>query len=157
MISYCQQNNMCRRELLLRPFLEQQDTFSKPDIQHLCCDVCARQCHCTACSTDTSQVAVQQVLPIAKSHVCRPALDKHNLCRLQKEMLHYRASKISQYTVAVQLSTIELLTGISDRMLDLIAKYHNSLFSHNDIMALCPSLSRADAVYISDLIDTYYL
>lgn len=97
-INYWQQNGTCRRELLLRPFME-QDTCSKPDIKHLCCDIHARQCKCTTCSTDTSQGAVQRVSPIAKSLVCRPALDKHNLCRLRKEMLHYRASKVSQCTV----------------------------------------------------------
>ena len=157
MINYCQQNDTCRRELLMRPFVEQQATYSKPVTMHLCCDLCARQCHCTTCSANMAQGAVQRVSPIAKSVVCRPALDKHNLCRLHKELLQYWASKVSQCTIAAQLSTIKLLTGITDHMLALIAEQHNWLFSNNDVIKLCPSLSRADTVNISDIIDTYYI
>ena len=137
----CQQDDTCRRELLM---MEQGNTFSKPDIKHLCCDICSRHCHCIMCSKDTQQVDVNRVL--SKLPGCRPALDRQNLCRLREEMLHYRASKVCQCTVAAQLSTIELLTGITDRMLDQIAKHHNCIISHNDIITLCPSISRADAV-----------
>ena len=153
MMNYCQQDDTCRRELLMRTFMEQGDTFSKPDIKHLCCDICSRQCHCSMCSKDTQQVHVNR---LSKLPICRPALDKHDLCRLRKDMLHYRASKVYQCTVAAQLSTIELLTSITDRMLDQIAEHHNCIYSHVDIITLCPSISRADAVYISDLINTYY-
>ena len=51
MRAYCLNNTSCRRQLLMAQFSETTDVAS-PVPLHLCCDVCAKQCGCQACTID---------------------------------------------------------------------------------------------------------
>ena len=148
----------------MTPFLDKHGTVSKPLIQHLCCDVCSTECKCSTCYRVASERSkqVQAVASESKSsplHSCRSKLNEATQIKLRQDILQHRLSKISsdgQCTVSAQISTIELLTTITDDMIDIIMKNYNFIFSHVDVSKLCPSLSRNDAVAISDIIDTYY-
>ena len=164
MVNYCQQNNSCRREILMAPFVDQQGAICKPSTMHLCCDVCERLCKCSLCSaTDqlkSSDTNSSELLPSSIHAIrYRSGLDEDSQDKLRHDILLYRLSKVGSDTrcaISVQISTIELLTGITDDMIKLIIKNHQCIYSQFDILKLCPSLSHCDAAAISDLIDTFY-
>ena len=48
MRAYCDNKQHCRRAMLMAPFCN--SSIDKPKQLHMCCDVCAAQCKCTACT-----------------------------------------------------------------------------------------------------------
>ena len=48
MRAYCDNKQHCRRAMLMAPFCD--SSIDKPKQLHMCCDVCAAQCKCTACT-----------------------------------------------------------------------------------------------------------
>ena len=134
-----------------------------------CCDVCGMHCDCVECKTtvDTQQCTQEPVT--APMPIYRPKLQEVILTSLHEEILLHRFSKVncdSQCTIVAQISTIELLTNdkkqtnknekITNKMIDDIIKSHNCILSHSDVVQICPSIVRSDAVAVSDIIDRYH-
>lgn len=162
MHSYCQQKDTCRRSLLMTPFLERGKEYLKPSPLHLCCDICSLSCECLACDTSVHNGSVHHERPLRSTthneqfHKRRP-LSPAEVQQLQTRLLQFRISKLSAFPVqSAELSTIELLTTISDAMIATIVKHHAAILLHSDVIALCPTLSKFDAVAICDILDSFY-
>lgn len=162
MYNYCQQKDTCRRSLLMTPFLERGKDYLKPSLLHLCCDICSLSCECLACDTSVHHGSVHDETPSRSTthheqfHKRRP-LSPAEVQQLQTRLLQFRISKLGAFPVhSAELSTIELLTTISDAMIATIVKHHATILLHSDVIALCPTLSKFDAVAICDILDSFY-
>ena len=60
MKEYCLNKTMCRRKLLMTHFADPMN-FALPDIEHLCCDVCAQSCKCGDCSSIVPALPLEKV------------------------------------------------------------------------------------------------
>lgn len=49
MMSYCHDNTICRR-LMLMSFFGISSEIKQPSVPHKCCDVCSRTCTCSECT-----------------------------------------------------------------------------------------------------------
>ena len=161
MKDYCLQKDQCRREVLMRSFRDPKhpSQTSKRPIGHLCCDLCKQSCRCATCSM--APLIQEDALPDnLESYIpVRPPLSESLKNKLRKELLDYRLSKITdggQFFTASQLSTVELITGITDGMISAVIEHHHYIFSYKDLNSIRPSLGKSDGVAISDIIDSLY-
>ena len=60
MKEYCLNKTMCCRKLLMTHFADPMN-FALPDIEYLCCDVCAQSCKCGDCSSIVPALHLEKV------------------------------------------------------------------------------------------------
>ena len=158
MLEYCKRVDKCRRIMLLEPFQEPRlSNIARPHFDHLCCDVCHHQCQCGTCKTTETQ---PQPIPDCESTCTHACLSSDNIKSLHAQLVDFHLLKLTvngHYHMASRLSTVELISGISDASIDIIVSHHNTIFTYRDILGLVPSLSKSDGIAISDIIDQFYL
>ena len=161
---YCKTTDKCRRIMLMEPFQESKRRVAtcQSPVLHLCCDVCQRACKCPTCSAGGNKH------PFAKhDHASRTDVGLTSRARLSDEvqslqarLVDFRLSKLKiqgGFSIAAHLSTVELVTGITNTFIDTIVSNHNAIFNYHDVLHFVPSLGRDDAVAISDIIDDFYV
>ena len=162
-IAYGQQTNTCRRKMLMAPFSVAGENAILSDVPHNCCDICEKTCKCTSCVINkVNDEHLPKPVPVASNS--RPLLMPGKLKKLRHDIFFYRVMKISgsvQFRTSLSvatlsLSTIELLSAITDKMIQTILDKHTTVYTINDIQLICPSLSHVDAAAILDMIDSCY-
>ena len=160
MFEYCKRLDKCRRAMLMEPFCKARmdNEMSDPQLACRCCDVCQHHCQCGHCREVV--LAQPHHLPAKDFQVIsRAQLPRNTLESLRSQLVEFRLSRMiinGHYDIASRLSTIDLLTGITDAAIDNILKHHNTIFTAREVLELVPSLARSDAVAISDIIDQFY-
>ena len=112
---YCQNDEKCRRGLLMDAF-NSSAMYSKPSPLHRCCDVCTRLCKCDDCLDLSALTALEQHESTSQS-ASLPA-QPHNQ-QLQDALHTYR---LSHFNVSnPPLFGLAVVTGITDELITEIA------------------------------------
>ena len=165
MVAYCREKDCCRRKMLMAPFTEGRLVAKPSSTFCSCCDICEKLCPCSSCvdgrrGPPPGPLPPEHGVPVA---VARPRLTGTEIRNLrQRILLHrvdqFRISHQSSTPVGASLtaSTVELLTALTDGMIETVVDNHNTIYSSLDIQHLCPSLASRDACALVDIIDTFY-
>ena len=158
MKEYCSNTTTCRRELLMSEFIENAESIAKPLPLHACCDICEHLCICDECQQ--AKFIPPELLPEFDSEPLNdipiPRLSSEIKHSLQTQLKDYRASMCpSQHSVPSMMIGIELLTGLSDQLIDDITD-SASYYQIKDVETLMNMGvgSRAMAADILTLINT---
>ena len=162
-IAYGQQTNTCRRKMLMAPFSVAGENAMgiHCDVLHNCCDIYEKTCKCTSCVVICTEKPLPQPVPFASNS--RPHLMPDKLKKLHDIFL-YRITKVCGSVqsrnclsiASLSLSTIELLSAITDKMIETIVNKHTTIYTINDIKLISPSLSHVDPAAMVDMIDSCY-
>ena len=124
--------------MLMAPFSVAGENAILCDVPHNCCDICEKTCKCTSCVINK----------VNDEHLPKPVPVASNSRPVQ--------SRTSLSVATLSLSIIELLSAITDKMIQTVLDKHITVYTINDIQLICPSLSHVDAAAILDMIDSCY-
>ena len=111
----------------MAPFLDGRTVITPQHVLHTCCDICEKSCKCQACvaipcAKEPQLPLYNNQFAIMQSSSYQSHLAADMLQKLHHKILLYRVTKIGGSgqsclkTASLSLSTIELLTGLTDKM-----------------------------------------
>ena len=130
MKAYCESTALCRHNLLMHQFTEEQ--VKGPEYLHLCCDICATFCTCTVCETydadDSTGIPSQQSpSPVAVNPIVQE--------ELKKQILTYRSMLFQNTTHATSLVGYEVCSGLTQKTVNAIADNYPLITSKADLLS----------------------
>lgn len=140
MKAYCGNTTVCRRVFLMSSFGPTANV-KKPSPLHMCCDVCANACGCPQCCH-----AIFDSLPedanndnedTCQTSCTSPPTPVTDQC-IKERVILYRFTYAKQFSdpSAVLLAGLEISTGLSDYIIDAVAKEAHKVSSQSDLLKL---------------------
>ena len=156
MRNYCV-NLQCRRVMLMMPFTE-DGIVDKPNLLHMCCDVCAKQCKCKICVVDNSSCLPKEELIAFQDFTDDEAdvpslLYKDKSTELYTKLLQYW-SDLMNMEPASALVGPGILYGLTDATVKSIVKNSLHIKSPEDVQS-AGITSPIHAKIIFGIINTY--
>ena len=136
MVDYCKRVDKCRREMLMQPFQDPKKTSAiiPPEYHH----VCQLQCQCGQCLTPERQHSDHRIAfssQISDRHRPPLSVDKQHCLHSQLIDFHLRKMTVNgHHHMASRMSTMELLTGITDASIDTIVSQHHTIITWHDLV-----------------------
>lgn len=142
--SYCQNNDVCRRQGLMQVF-DPSCIVTKPVPLHMCCDICSYTCDCIDCADiralTESDLSLQLDLPVL------PEMKQKQIMEL---VFQFRAQLCSSHNNAFLFGP-EITTGITDTLVKKIASNAQHISNLDDLIHLgCPSTNASTIYHIID-------
>ena len=142
MKSYCKNNEICRRELMLSQFPGQ---FKQVLPKHICCDVCAKKCSCTAgCKNETEvlsrferefRVAVvrkaEKIETASSSNLYVSETIKEHITEVLESL---REEVLSQFSASLCYSGREIAIGFPSKAIKDIVNNLEKIKEPDDIL-----------------------
>ncbi len=147
MRTFCTNTVVCRRKLLMEGF-GSTDAIIFPETKCQCCDVCASDCACQFCQLPEAYLHYQMLnleellnFDQADEESSRGVPLSPKQTALKSRLLAYRRHLCEKIllpeTDATVMVGIEISTGITDQMIDLIVKHSSDLQSKDDLTEIC--------------------
>ena len=142
MKSYCHNSTTCRRVVLMSAFGIPGEV-KKPSVLHKCCDLCARTCNCSECTSALlciNSVSPSDLLDDFEPIICsikRPRpLPKNIRSKMKEEIVLYRykVCERSSCPAATLIAGIEICTGISNSTIEHVVSNSTSITSVSDVV-----------------------
>ena len=143
---YCIDIAKCRRQQLMKQFSE-TGHIDSPEHMHSCCDVCADQCVCEACTTDTtiSRIGVELSTDCSSIDIDYPSILPSYRKLLKKELMEVHENNLLE--PASLLVGADILSGLTNSTIEMLIKNCSTIKSIQDVLSLGVSPEFAAMVY----------
>lgn len=125
----CKNVSVCYRQHFMSHFAEGNEV-KKPTNLHDCCSICEQSCSCEYCrnAMHLPQEIMHQFDEDSDSRCETFATSSARTgLKIKQQLLNYRSSITPLHYVASMMVKSSLLTGISDKLIEEIAKQHTVL------------------------------
>ena len=132
---YCIDITKCRRQQLMKQFSE-TGHIDSPEHMHSCCDVCADQCVCEACTTDTtiSRIGVELSTDCSSTDIDYPSI-LPSYRKLLKKRIDGSARKYFTRT-CITSCRCWYLSGLTNSTIEMLIKNCSTIKSIQDVLSL---------------------